>query len=131
MGRRRVHRGDEWDVRVFVDHAETPVWYHGPRDHDEMCLSPDLERDLRAFDDWHYRIEDPRDFYAVRADVRAAYEREGERLAQALAVELGQPFIVTVLHPDHGSGRRTYRSTSAPTNPEAHDAFVRIHDEDR
>ncbi|WP_065960997.1 hypothetical protein [Curtobacterium sp. UCD-KPL2560] len=127
--RKPVPERDEWLVRVFVDHGDSPVWYRGPRDHDEMHLSPDLDRDLRAFDAWFSEAGDPRDPYAVRAEVRRAFEREGERLAQALAVELGTPFTVQVLHPGQGSGSRTYRSTSPATNERAHEAFVAFHDE--
>jgi hypothetical protein len=78
---------------------------------------------------WYYEVVEPRDGYAVRADVRHDYEREGERLAQALASEVGHPFSVSVIHPTRGSGSRTYRSSSAPTNFEAHAAFVVLHDE--
>lgn len=120
---------DEWRVRVFVDDAESPVWYRGPCDYNEMHLSSKLERDLRKFNGWYYEVVEPRDGYAVRADVRHEYEREGERLAQALASEVGHLFSVSVIHPTRGSGSRTYRSSSAPTNFEAHAAFVVLHDE--
>lgn len=130
MRRTSRRESDERLVRVFVDHGETSVWYGGPRDYDEMHLSPDLERDLQVFDDWYYDAEDPLEQYAVRADVRYDFEREGERLAQALAKQLGAPFSVTVIHPGHSAESRTYRSPSAATNPRAHAAFVAIHDED-
>ncbi|QCR42238.1 hypothetical protein C1N91_00505 [Curtobacterium sp. SGAir0471] len=125
-----MRESDEWVVRVFVDHGATPVWYGGPRDYDEMHVSPDLERDLQVFDDWYYDAEDPLEQYAVRSNVRHDFEREGERLAQALAKELGAPFSVTVIHPGDRSGSRTYRSPVAATNPRAHAAFIAIHDED-
>lgn len=128
--RKSLGESDEWLLRVFVDHGESPVWYRGPRDYDEMHLSPNLERDLRQFDDLYYDAEDPQDQHAVRGDVRRDFEREGERLAQALAIEVGAPFIVSVIHPGHRSGSRTYRSPSAATNHRAHAAFVAVHDKD-
>jgi hypothetical protein len=129
MVQRPMREDEEWLVRVFVDNAESPVWYRGPCDYSQMHLSPELERDLRKFSDRYYEVVEPRDGYAVRGDIRHSYEREGERLAQALALEVGQPFSVSVIHPTRGSGSRTYRSSSAPTNLEAQAAFVMLHDE--
>lgn len=125
-----MYESNGWLFRVFVDHGETPVWYGGPRDHDEMHLSPDLQRDLQAFDDWDYDTEDQQEQYAVRADVRHDLEREGERLAHALAKELGAPSSVTVIHPGHRCRSRTYRRLSAAKNHRAHAAVVVVHDKD-
>ncbi|MCJ1713046.1 hypothetical protein [Curtobacterium sp. VKM Ac-2922] len=121
----------EWLVRVFIDHGDSPVWYRGPLDYDEMHLSPELERDLRAFEARYDEVLDDRHGYAVLPEHRESYEREGERLARALAVELGDQFAVEVLHPERGSGSRRYRAASPATNRRAQAAFLALHDDDR
>lgn len=100
--RTRIVRAGSRSVR------ETAVWFGGPRDDDEMHLSPELEHDLHAFDDWYRNAEDPLEQCAVGAGVRHDFEREGERLVQALARELGAPFSVAVIDPGGRAGSRTF-----------------------
>jgi hypothetical protein len=125
--RRNPGPRDEWLIRVFNDSAETPVWYRNPLDHDEMALSPALRSGLEAFSAWFAEVELPRG-YGVEPDVRTAFETEGERLAQALALEVGEPFKVEVIHPDMSSGKRRYKHACPGTNPAAGAAFHALHD---
>lgn len=130
MNSRRRHPDprDEWLIRVFNDAAETPVWYHGPLAYEEMALSPALRSGLEAFEAWFSEVELLRG-YGVEPDVRRAFEAEGERLAQALARELGEPFEVEVIHPDRSSGKRRYKHSGPGANPTAVAAFRALHDE--
>ena len=83
-------------VRLFVGHAETPVWFSGPRDWGEMCLGDDLTADLRAWDAAWYASRDPDDFRWTAVEPEVEHRRRGVELAGRLADALGPPFVVQV-----------------------------------
>lgn len=103
-------------VRLFVGHAETPVWFSGPRDWDEMCLGDDLTADLRAWDAAWYASRDPDDFRWTAAEPEVEHRRRGVELAGRLAEALGPPFVVQVDAVD---------DPDAPDDPGADDGAYR------
>lgn len=83
-------------VRLFVGHAESPVWFSEPRAWDEMGFDADLEADLRRWDaDW-YSSRDREDFHWIADEPEIEHRRRGLDLAQRIADALGEPFVVEV-----------------------------------
>ena len=120
-------------VRLFVGHAETPVWFSGPRDWDEMCLGDDLTADLRAWDAAWYASRDPDDFRWTAVEPEVEHRRRGVELAGRLADALGPPFVVQVdavddpdaiddPGADDGAYRPPSRTAVASDRPPGHSA---------
>jgi hypothetical protein len=119
---------DAWEtwttvVRLFPDHASSPMWFPDPVDYADARLSADLERDLRAWEDSYYASLGP-DHDWISAGARRAFEEAGDPLAQRLADELGSGFVVEC-------HQRRYSNAGSTLNVAAAQAFSAIAAESR
>ena len=83
-------------VRLFVGHAESPVWFPEPRDWHEMGFDADLTDDLRRWDAEWYASRDREDFEWIADEPEIEHRRRGVALAQRIAGALGAPFVVEI-----------------------------------
>lgn len=115
-------------VRVFPDYADSVIWFApGPVEYEDACLSDDLIRDLRAWDDRYYTILD--DDHDVREEFRESFDADGLALAHRLSAELGDAFAVEYL--SWSDGPTTLRGVGPASNPEAVAAFSRMAEVER
>ncbi|WP_460514058.1 hypothetical protein [Frigoribacterium salinisoli] len=111
-------------VRLFVDHAASPVWFSEPRDWDEMGFDADLTDDLRRWDAEWYSSRDREDFEWIADEPEIEHRRRGVALAQRITDALGAPFVVEVeathrVAPDGGPCRERVSSEQEATQPRA------------
>lgn len=130
---------DRRPVRLFVGHAESPVWFSDPRGFEEMHLDDDLTDALRAWDaDW-YSSRRVDDFEWVGPTPEIEHLRRGVDLAYRISRALGSEFVVEV---DPAVDRSTrdvqpapeklrIRSDGPPLQPAAADQFTVWAAEDR
>lgn len=130
---------DRRPVRLFVGHAESPVWFSEPRGFEEMHLDDELTDALRAWDaDW-YSSRRPDDFEWVGATPEIEHLRRGVDLAYRISRALGSEFVVEVdpaiERSDHAAaaapGRLRIRSDGPPLQPAAAEQFTVWADEER
>jgi len=126
-------RGDEYltrVVRLFCDHAESPMWFGiGPLDYGEARLSESLETDMRAWEGVFYRENHPfrseSEGFAgwPSSEAARAFTNDGLALAQRLADELGTDFEVEADRDPIGRKKVRLHSDSTPANPDSAAAF--------
>ncbi len=107
-------------VRMFPDYADTVLWFDGPVDYAECGLSERLIRDLRRWEQGYYDALD--DLEWRTPELAARFTKDGTRLAQQVARELGAGFEVEFRSYENGAGVRRFRG-KGPGSPEATAAF--------
>lgn len=130
---------DRRPVRLFVGHAESPVWFSDPRGFDEMHLDDELTDALRAWDaDW-YSSRRPDDFEWIGATPEIEHRHRGVDLAYRISRALGSEFVVEVdsaierstSGPDPVPQKLRIRSDGPPLQPSAAEQFTIWAEEDR
>lgn len=130
---------DRRPVRLFVGHAESPVWFSDPRGFDEMRFDDELTDALRAWDDDWYSSRRVDDFEWIGPSPEIEHLRRGVDLAYRISRALGSDFAVEV---DPAVERSTsgpapvpqklrIRSDGPPLQPAAADQFTVWAEEDR
>lgn len=106
-------------VRMFPDYADTVLWFREPIDYEDAKLSAGLTEDLKRWEQSFYEGLN-RDYeFKSEALARKSVE-EGKVLAQRVADELGENFVIE-LQEDDPNGR--YRAKGPALNTEAAAAF--------
>lgn len=130
---------DRRPVRLFVGHAESPVWFSEPRGFEEMHLDDELTDALRAWDaDW-YSSRRPDDFEWVGPSPEIEHLRRGVDLAYRISRALGSAFVVEVdpaverssSGPAPNPQKLRIRSDGPPLQPAAAEQFTIWAEEDR
>lgn len=117
-------------VRLYVGHAESPVWLFGPRDYEDMHLGDALTDDLRDWEAQWYASRETDTFTWVGGLPEVEHRRLGVDLAQRTARALGSGFVVEVdpvddtAPPGGATVRRRIRSHGPPTSPDAAAQFT-------
>jgi len=119
-------------VRLFVGHAESPVWFSDCRGFEEMQLDDELTSALRTWDaDW-YSSRRSDDFEWVGATPEIEHDRRGVDLAYRISRALGSEFLVEVAPAADRAGRGPHlvqeklriRSDGPPQQPAAAAQFT-------
>jgi hypothetical protein len=109
-------------VRLFVDHANSVVWFSDPVPYEESHLTADLVQALREWEQSYYVGLDD-DFEWRSAELPGQFNAEGRKRATRLAEEIGDEFHVEL----HEAGARPpwplFHSEEPATNPDAAAAF--------
>jgi hypothetical protein len=107
-------------VRMFPDYADTVLWFAGPVDYTECGLSERLIQDLTR---WELAYCDALVDQEWRTpELAAQFTKDGVRLAQQVARELGESFEVEFRSYENGAGVRRFRG-KGPGSPTATAAF--------
>ncbi len=107
-------------VRMFPDYAATVLWLGGPVDYAECGLS---ERLIRGLERWEQGYYDALvDLEWRTPELAAQFTKNGVRLAQQVARELGEDFEVEFRSYENGAGVRRFRG-KGPGSPAATAAF--------
>ncbi|GAA1134434.1 hypothetical protein GCM10009582_35110 [Arthrobacter flavus] len=110
-------------VRLFSGYAGSPIWAaNGPIDYADSVLTEELVADLTAWDSSSYGGVD-----GLLIEKSEASEAVSEELAERLAAELGDGFVVSC---GGAAGSPRFTSKMPPTNPDAAAAFTRLIDEE-
>jgi hypothetical protein len=123
---------DRRPVRLFVGHAESPVWFPDPRGFEEMHLDDNLTDALRAWDAEWYSSRRPDDFEWIGATPEIEHDRRRVDLAYRISRALGSEFVVevdpAVERSSHGGytvpEKLRIRSDGPPLQPEAAAQFT-------
>ena len=107
-------------VRMFPDYADTVLWFDGPVDYAECGLSERLIRDLERWEQGYY--DALVDLEWRTPELAAQFTKNGVRLAQQVARELGEDFEVEFRSYENGAGVRRFRG-KGPGSPAATAAF--------
>ncbi|RCK70403.1 hypothetical protein DT076_07075 [Desertihabitans brevis] len=101
---------------MFAGWAESELWHDGPIPYEAARLDASLVTRLQEWANEHYRA------YAEQGDsptgTRDRLAHHGVALAQEVAQQLGDGFIVEVDDPTH-PGRLRLRGDGRPASPEA------------
>ncbi len=130
---------DRRPVRLFVGHAESPVWFPDPRGFDEMHLDDNLTDALRAWDAEWYSSRRTDDFEWIGAAPEIEHLRRGVDLAYRISRALGSEFVVevdpAVERSNHGGytapEKLRIRSDGPPLQPAAAAQFTVWADHER
>lgn len=115
--------GDRHVVRLFSGYADSPIWVvGGPVDYADSALTEELVADLTAWDSSSYGGVD-----GLLIERSEASEALSEELAERLATELGDGFVVSC---GGETGSALFTSKMPPTNPDAATAFTQLIDEE-
>ncbi|MDD0858594.1 hypothetical protein NHF46_14175 [Arthrobacter alpinus] len=114
--------GSIMTIRLFPDYADTVLWLHGPVTYADAKLSPALVADMEAWEGSYYASLDGNQAWKSRSGA-AQFTATGSELAQRLAKELGDGFVVEFHSYEPGSSRQLFRSEQHSRNPAAAEAF--------
>lgn len=110
-------------IRLFSGYADSPIWAaNGPVDYADSALTEELIADLTAWDSSSYGGVD-----GLLIERSEASEALSEELAERLATELGDGFVVSC---GGETGSHLFTSKMPPTNPDAAAAFTKLIDEE-
>lgn len=126
-------------VRLFVGHAESPVWFPDSRGFEEMHLDDELTDALRAWDAEWYSSRRSDDFEWVGTTPEIEHDRRRVDLAYRLSRALGSEFVVEVDPAVERSGPHAHtapeklriRSDGPPLQPAAAAQFTVWADDER
>ncbi|MCS3493579.1 hypothetical protein M2368_002591 [Arthrobacter sp. JUb119] len=109
-------------VRMFPDHADTVLWFPDPVPYDAAGLSPELAADLAGWEELFYEGLD-RDYEWNSAELGREFYAQGLLLAQRVADELGNKFIIDLSAQDDDCPARSFQASGTAQNPQAAEAF--------
>ena len=109
-------------VRVFPDYADTVLWFApGPVSYEDAHLSPELTRDMQAWEEFFYANSDGLGTWHTFS--AKTYDAEGLRLCERLADEVGDVVGVEYRSDRKGVKKVLLRGVGHGTNSEARAAF--------
>jgi hypothetical protein len=107
-------------IRIFVDYADSVVWFRGPLPYESTFLSPGLIAEMRSWEAFFYaNVDDEVEFISPAAE--AEYFERGMRIARAFSEEIGDLLPIEV---DVSASTTTrVRASGSGTNPLARKEF--------
>lgn len=105
-------------IRMFPDYAESVLWFGGPIPYPDTGLSSGLVEDLNA---WEQRYYDAltQDFDWVSPDLAGQFTAAGNALAQRLADELGEDFVIEFRSYEPNTAAHRFSGSGAALNRQA------------